>query len=109
MASARMTTEEKIRFTYDGDVAKFSQAEEAKKLKLAASEAERLAIILLFALNRKALLDKEQTDLLVLRNSQGWRGVFGSEFAALLKGNEAALREWAGSVDQAAAMVKLSL
>src|SRR5581483_11075607 len=44
-----------------------------------------------------------------LRNSQGWQGVFGNEFAALLKGNEAKTKEWAQSQNQAHLLVKDSL
>jgi len=109
MLAARMTTRERIVFTYDGEVAKFSAAEEAKKLKLAANEAEMAAIRALYQMNRDALYTREQSELQALRNSQGWQGVFGGEFARLLKGDEAAARAWAESLNQSALMVKLSL
>jgi len=54
-------------------------------------------------------VSKFAVDLQTLRSSQGWQGVFGSEFARLLKGNEAAMKEWAASTNQGMTMVQLSL
>jgi hypothetical protein len=54
-------------------------------------------------------VSKFGVQLQAMRNSQGWQGVFGAEFAQLLKGNEAALKEWATSANQGMTMVQLSL
>jgi hypothetical protein len=45
----------------------------------------------------------------MLRNSQGWQGVFGSEFAEGLKRNEALAKAWAESTNQSAMLVRVSL
>lgn len=103
------TSEERIEAQYTADVAKFSAAEEKKTLKLATSEAQRAQIMQMFEAIRKGLTDKEQADLQTLRNSQGWQGVFGSKFGEMLKGNEAASKEWASSTNQSLLMVKDSL
>jgi hypothetical protein len=109
MLSARLSGAERIKFIYDGDVAKFSAVEEEKVVIATQGEVKKAGIRALFAMNREALLKKEENDLQALKNSQGWQGVFGGEFARLLKGDEAAAREWAESLNQSALMVKFSL
>jgi len=105
--SATLVGEDKIKFQYELDLQAFSEVEELKKLKVAASEQERAAISALYALNRKALLDKEKTDLQVLANSSGWQGVLGSSFGNLIKQDEASWKEWSQSANQALTMVGL--
>jgi hypothetical protein len=109
MVQANMTAAQKLVFQYDQDLVKFSQVEQLKSEKLAKDEAERLVISQLYEINRKALYDKEQNDLNALANSKGWQAVLGAEFGSLLKGDEAAWKQWSDSADQATQMVKLSL
>jgi uncharacterized protein YnzC (UPF0291/DUF896 family) len=112
--SAKIHTVEVSRFQqiqaqYQADVAKFSAAEEAKRLAVATSEAQRAAIMAQFVAIRKALYNKEAADLQALRNSQGWQAVFGAPFAQMIRGNEALTREWASSTYQSMMLVRVSL
>jgi len=109
MLQAQMTHAERLREQYDRDLEQFGKAEEAKSLKTAKSEAERVAIESQFAALRKTLTDRYQQDLQALENSQGWQGVFGGKFGELLRGNEAMLRQWATSAQQSHLLVKYSL
>jgi len=109
MLQAQMTHAERLREQYEKDLAEVGSEQEAKTLKTAKGEAERTAIEAQFAALRKTLGDRYSADLQALQNSQGWQGVFGSKFGALLRGNEAAMREWATSASQSHLMVKYSL
>ena len=103
------THEQELAAQYQRDAAAYSDAELAKAKALAQDDTQRLALEQIFAAARKGLLDKYALDLQTLQNSQGWQGVFGSKFGTLLKGNEALLREWAGSSNQSLMMVRVSL
>ena len=48
-------------------------------------------------------------ELQKLRNSQGWEGVFGDQFAQMLRRNEELLKEWESSADRSAMLVRVSL
>jgi hypothetical protein len=109
MVTARFTSMERLRFSYDQDLARFSAVEEAKAKKTAKTEAERRAIEQQFEMNRAAAYAKYGTDLTVLYNSRGWQGVFGNAFAQAIRGNEQLLRQWAESANQSVLMVKVSL
>jgi hypothetical protein len=103
------TSEQRIGAEYAADAAKFSATEEKKTLALATNVWQRIAIMGQFAAVQAALTQKEQQDLQQLQNSQGWKGVFGSEFAQMIRGNEALSKEWAASQTRAQLMVKVAL
>jgi hypothetical protein len=102
------TTQERIVSAYRADTEKINAEEEKETQNKALNEAQRAAIAAKYAAIRAALLGKEQTELQALKNSQGWRGVFGSEFAEMIRGNEALLKEWAQSSDQAAMLLRVT-
>jgi hypothetical protein len=106
---SHQTAEERIKATYADDVAHFVAAEEKKALAAKTSDAGRAAVAAQYAAIRAALLKKEDTDLQALHNSQGWRGVFGSEFAQMIRGNEALSKEWASSTNQSLMMVRVTM
>jgi hypothetical protein len=97
--TARMTAAERLRWTYEQDLVKFSEVEEAKR-KVGQTPEQQIATMQMFALVRGAALKQYETELTVLRNSQGWQGVFGEEFAECLRGNQELSREWAISLHQ---------
>jgi len=103
------TSEQRIEGQYLADVAKYSAAEEKKRLAGETDETRRWQITQSFAALRASLYTREQTELQMLRNSQGWQGVFGSEFAEGLKRNEALAKAWAESTNQSAMLVRVSL
>jgi hypothetical protein len=109
IVTARMTAQERINFTYDQDLVKYSEVEEAKALKLAESEEAQNAIRAQFAMNRDLLLQKYGRDLTALYNSQGWQGVFGSGFAENIRQNEELSRKWAESVNRSTLMVAATM
>ena len=99
------TSEQRIGAEYAADAAKFSAMEEKKTLALATNVWQRIAIMGQFAAVQAALTQKEQEDLQKLQNSQGWKGVFGSEFAQMIRGNEKLSEAWAASQTRAQFMV----
>lgn len=103
------TAAQVIEAQYLVDVGKFGAAEEAKSIKAMAGEAQRTQIAQLYAAIRTGLLVKEGQDLAALRNSAGWQGVFGSQFAQMIKGNEALTKEWASSTNQSVMMVRVTM
>jgi hypothetical protein len=107
--ASHQTAEERIAAQYAVDVEKFTAAEEKKRLAAATSDAQRTVIAAQYAAIRAALFTKEGTDLQALKNSQGWRGVFGADFAAMIRGNEALTREWATSTNQSLMMVRVAM
>jgi len=109
MFTARQTNAERLRWQYDQDLVRYSEVEEAKTLKNYTEEGEREAIRRQFDMNRAAAFARYGEEMTALYNSQGWRGLFGAEFAQGLRGNEALLREWAYSVDQAMMMPQVSV
>jgi hypothetical protein len=107
---ARNTThEQQLAAQYAKDAQAYSQAEEAKAKATATTEPQRLAIERAFGQMRTQITQKYAQDLQALRNSQGWQGVFGNEFAKTIRGNEALTREWATSTHQSAMMVRVTL
>jgi hypothetical protein len=106
---SHQTTYDRIADQYQADVAKFSAAEEKKSLLAATSEAERAEISARFAAIRTALYTKEQNDLQTLKNSTGWQGVFGANFASQIKGNEALSKEWQDSTAQSHMLVRVAM
>jgi hypothetical protein len=61
-----------------------------------------------YEINREAATRRYERALNTLRNSEGWRGVFGEEFARDLRNNEDLLREWAETGNQAALLLRVS-
>ena len=108
MLTARQTSTERIKWMYDQDLVKFSEVEEAKTLKLAGSEAEREAISRQYDMNRGAAFARYGDEMTAVYNSQGWRGLFGSEFAQGIRGNEQLSREWAYSTKQSHMLLRVS-
>ncbi len=108
MVLGRLTSRERLDFVYQQDLRKFSEAEEAKALKLAKGEEQQAQTQAWYAANRDALLQRYGQELNVLHNSQGWQGVFGEAFGQALRDNEELLREWAESGNQAMMMVRVS-
>jgi hypothetical protein len=106
---SHQTSEERIRATYADDVSHFAAAEEKKELLAATSDAQRTAIAQKYAQIRAALLVKEGQDLQALHNSQGWRGIFGQEFAQMIRGNEALTKQWETSTNQSLMLVRVTL
>lgn len=106
---AHETTAQRIVSEYQAELGKYVAAEEKKTLALAVGEAQRAQIVAMYAAIRKGLLDKETADLQAVLNSQGWQGVFGAKFAETIRGNEALLKQWQTSTNQAAMMVKVTL
>ena len=106
---SHQTAEQRIQEQYQVDVEKFTAAEEKKALAAATSDAQRTAISARYSAIRAGLLVKEGQDLQALHNSQGWKGVFGKDFAQAIKGNEDLSDEWADSTNRARMMVKVSL
>ncbi len=109
MLEQEMTHAERLKATYEKDLAEFGKAQEAKVLLTAKSEAERAAIEKQFAEIRAEITRRYQADLQALQNSQGWQGVFGNRFAEQIKGNEALLKQWATAQEQGTLMVKVAL
>lgn len=107
--AVNMTQRERLGFQYDLDLQKFSEVEQEKKLLAAKGTAAREAIEDLFTRNRTVLTQRYEGDLQALANSQGWRAVFGAPFTAMIRGNEALLREWAQSANQSHMLVRASL
>jgi len=108
MFTARQTAMERVKWQYAEDLVKFGAVEEAKTLKLAATEAEREILRRQYDMNRAAAFARYGEEMTALYNSQGWRGLFGAEFAQGLRGNEALLREWAYSSQQSLMMVRVA-
>lgn len=109
MVTARMTAQERIAWQYDQDLTRFSDVEKQKTLVRAGSEAERAADEQQYELNRAAALRRYEEGLNALRNSEGWRGVFGAEFGEMIRGNESLLREWATTADRGMLMLRVTL
>lgn len=109
IVTTRFTSLERIEWMYAQDVARFSEAEEEKRLALVESEEEQEAIRQQYQLNREAALARYQSALNELRNSQGWEGLFGSVFANAIRGNEELLREWATSAERSMLMVRVAV
>jgi len=105
---ARHTNIERLKWQYDQDLVKFGQVEEAKSLKAESTEEEREIIRRQYDMNRAAAFARYGEEMTALYNSQGWRGLFGAEFAQGLRGNEAMLREWAYSSQQSLMMVRVA-
>ncbi len=108
MLTERMTTQERINWMYEQDLQRYSDVEKEKLLRGETDLARRKALEDQFELNRAAAYARWQNDLVVLYNSQGWQGVFGSLFAEGIRGNEALLREWAESSNQSLLMVRVT-
>jgi hypothetical protein len=102
------TSQERILSAYQADLAKANAAEEEETRKKELNEQQRAEIALKYEAIRLALLGKEKTELQALKNSQGWQGIFGSEFAETIRGNEALLKEWAQSSNQAGMLVRVT-
>lgn len=109
MIAERMTSAEKVQWLYWQDLEKFSQVEEEKAKAAASSESEIAQITAIYELARQTALDRYSRSLQAIYNSQGWRAVFGAEFAQRIRGNEALLREWSETTNQAAMMVRVAL
>jgi hypothetical protein len=103
------TSQERILTAYQADLAKFNANEDEETRKKELSEAERAAIAAKYAAIRVALYQKEQTDLQTLKNSQGWQGVFGDEFAQSIRRHEELSKEWATSAQRDHLAVQVSL
>lgn len=103
------TGAERLRLDYEKDLQQYSAVEERKVVATATGEAEIYAVHQKFANLRSAITTKYQQDLQTLRNSQGWQGVFGSQFAQMVKGDEELLRQWAQSTNQSLMLVKMAL
>ena len=106
---ANETSGERLEHVYQLDLDRYSDVEESKAAAAMHGTEHEEEVHQQFARIRSALLTQYQNDLTALANSQGWQGVFGSKFAALLKGDEAALREWATSSNQSLLLVQYSL
>ncbi len=109
VAAERTTGRQKIEQDERRELQQYSQAEEAKVIATATSEAQMISIMLAYEAIRRQISEKYKTELQTLINSQGWQGVFGSKFAEGLKGNEALLREWQSSTNQSLMLVKVSI
>jgi hypothetical protein len=109
MYSATLVGQQKLKFDYEKDLEAWDTAEAKKTAATVAGTKEREIVESLAALGRKAITDKYQTDLQTLLNSQGWQGVFGTKFGALLRDNEALARQWATSTNQSLLLVKVAL
>jgi hypothetical protein len=109
LVSEQTSSQEKLWLTYQQDVARYSKAEEDKAKKTASTEAEIQLIEQRFSDARKALLNKYNVDLQALLNSQGWKGVLGSQFGNLIKTDERLWKEWSASTKQSHLIVKDSL
>lgn len=81
MIVARMTSGERIEFTYQQDLQAYSDVELQKQLATTKGIEQQRILIQQFEINRSVLLRNYQAELNALRNSVGWRGVFGNEFA----------------------------
>jgi hypothetical protein len=109
MVTARMTSAERIRWQYEQDLERYSQAKEEAAKDKYTDPADREAVATQFEMNRAAAYADYGEQLTELYNSTGWQGVFGNLFAEQIRGNEELLREWAISADQSAMMVRVSL
>jgi len=106
---ANMDEEDKLKAQYNRDVEEYGKAQMEKTILAAGGEEHRAEIEAQFAKIQSALLQRYQADLQTLRNSQGWQGVLGSQFASLIKNDEQLWKQWASSVNQSHLMVKDSL
>jgi hypothetical protein len=109
LLEAEMTKEQKLKAEYDRDVANYSQTRLAKALLDVKDIGQQQVVVAQFAAIRKMLFAGYTADLNALYNSQGWTGVFGSKFGEMLRGDEAALKQWQTSTNQSVEMVKLSM
>jgi hypothetical protein len=109
MVMENLSAKDKLGFQYQQDLRKFSEAEEAKQLALHKGEAQQATIRAFYDQIRSQSTQKYQQDLQKLLNSQGWRGVFGDQFASLIKGNEALSREWANTTNQSMMSVQVTV
>jgi hypothetical protein len=107
--TARQTSAERIRWTYDQDLQRFSEVEEAKALKGKTSEAEIAATRAQYDMLRGAAFARYGEELSTLYNSQGWQGVFGNHFTQYIRENEQLLREWSSSADQSMSIVRVAV
>jgi hypothetical protein len=108
MLRATMTHQQLLEAEYQKDLAAFSDTELRKVLLTAKSEAEAQAIRERFAQIRGLITKRYEADLQMLQNSQGWQGVFGNKFAQAIRGNEALLKEWQQSTNQALMLVRVT-
>jgi len=100
MVMENLSAKDKLGFQYQQDLRQFSEVEEAKALALHEGEAEQATIRAFYEQIRSQSTQKYQRDLQQLVNSQGWRGVFGDQFASSIRRNEALSREWATTTNQ---------
>jgi hypothetical protein len=100
------TAYERLAADYKEDLEKCSYAEEAKAAAAVKGTEHEMEVHQQYAAMRAALLTKYGNDLQQLYNSQGWQNIFGSKFAQQLKGDQAALKEWATSANQSILLVK---
>lgn len=107
--TARMTSYERLRFTYEEDVRRFSWAAEQKALAEASSIEQMAQIVNWFGRLRQAALNEYGASLMVLYNSQGWQGVFGEVFARDIRRNEELLRRWSESARQSTMAVQVTV
>lgn len=109
MVTAHFTARERVDWIYEEDLQRFSESEEAKTLALATSEAQREAIRQQYEMNRQAAYDRHASELLALKRSEGWEGVFGGAFAEMIRGNEQLLRDWTFSTEQGGMIVQVAM
>jgi hypothetical protein len=107
--SKDQTPQQRIVSAYLADTEKINAAEKEETAQKSLSEQQRTEIVAKYAALRAAFLVKEQADLQALKNSTGWRGVFGAEFAQQIRGNEALSKEWADGTQRSHMLVRMSL
>lgn len=109
IVAAHQTERQKLELEYEKDLLKYSEVEEAKVVNTLTSETQIAAIHNQFAATRAAITTQYGQQLQTLINSEGWQGVFGSKFGALLKNDEQLLQQWQQSTNQSLMLVKVTL
>jgi predicted nuclease with TOPRIM domain len=107
--AVRASSRGRLALTYKQEQDQFSYAEEAKTREVAEDEEQRYQIHADFMQLRTISFANYTADLQVLRNSEGWQGVFGEQFGAAIRGNEELLRLWAESANQSLLMVAVAM
>jgi hypothetical protein len=109
LVEAQMTNGDRLKFAYDVDLANLQRDENEKTRIYAQGDQRRIELEQMYGLLREQITKKYSADLQALTNSQGWQGVFGAQFGAEIRNNEALWKQWASSANQAQMMVRVSL
>lgn len=107
MVTAHFTAAERLAWSYEEDLKRYSEVEEAKQLLVTKLE-ERETLRQQFAINRQAAFQRYLTESNALAQSQGWQGTLFGTFAESIRNNERMLRDFTYGVPGQVSMVSLA-